>query len=99
MLYELSSPGDGQSLEQQQEKLRAESKRYLAMAYDGLVDAGSGGARFDGVRFARIAIGLRTPDYGDRLPAMLKALEDANAGDPYYLGWARHSYNDMLASH
>ena len=38
MLYELSSPGDGQSTEQRMEKLRTESGKYLAMAYDGLGD-------------------------------------------------------------
>jgi hypothetical protein len=85
MLYELSSPGDGQSTEQQMEKLRTESRKYLEIAYDGLGDS----------NLAKMAIGLRTPDYGDQLPAMLKALDAANAGDPHYLGWARHSYNDV----
>jgi len=41
-------------------------------------------------------IGLRTPDYGELLPEMLKAVDDANRTDPHYLGWARHSYNDYL---
>ncbi len=86
MLYELSSPGDGESAEQQQEKLRTESGKYLAMAYQGL----------EGQNLAGMAIGLRTPDYGDQLPAMLKVLDEANAGNPHYLGSARHSYNDML---
>lgn len=89
MLYEVSSPGDGDSAEQQMEKLRTESRRYLAMAYDGVGNAG----------LARMVIGLRTPDYGDRLPAMLKALDETNGGDPHYLGWARHSYNDVLEAH
>ena len=86
MLYELSSPGDGQSTAQKMDKLRMESGKYLAMAYDGLGDTGLAG----------MVIGLRTPDYGDQLPAMLKALDEANAGNPHYLGSARHSYNDML---
>jgi len=43
-----------------------------------------------------LAIGLRTPDYGDALPRMLSALEAANADNPHFLGWAEHSYNDRL---
>jgi hypothetical protein len=88
MLYQLSSPEDGQSTEQKMEKLRVESGRYLTMAYDGLSDTGLAG----------MVIGLRTPDYGEQLPAMLKALDQANAGNPHYLGSARHSYNDVLDS-
>lgn len=87
MLYELSSPGDGQSTEQQIEKLRTESMKYLDMAYDGLGDAHT----------AQMVIGLRTPDYGDQLPAMLNALDEANSGNPHFLGSARHSYNDVAA--
>ena len=90
MLYELSSPGDGESTEQQTEKLRTESRKYLEMAYDGLDDTNENGANV-----AKMAIGLRTPDYGDQLPAMLKALDEANVGNPHYLGSARHSYNDV----
>jgi hypothetical protein len=30
------------------------------------------------------------------LPAMLKALDEANSGNPRYRGSARHSYNDVL---
>jgi hypothetical protein len=89
MLYELSSPGDGQTTEQKMEKLRTESARYLAMAYDGIGDAAA----------AKMVIGLRTPDYGDELPAMLGALDAANRGNPHYLGWARHSYNDVIDTH
>lgn len=88
MLYELSSPGDGESTAQQMEKLRTESRKYLDMAYDGLGDAG----------LAKLAIGLRTPDYGDQLPAMLNSLDEANGGNPHYLGWARHSYNDVTGA-
>jgi hypothetical protein len=86
MLYELSSPGDGESGAQQVEKLRTESRKYLAMAYDGLGDANA----------AQMEIGVRTPDYGDQLPAMLKALDEANRDNPHYLGSARHSYNDVV---
>jgi hypothetical protein len=86
MLYELSSPGDGETTEQQTQKLRTESAKYLAMAYDGV----------SGADVAGMVIGLRTPDYGDQLPAMLKAMDEANSGNPHYLGSARHSYNDVL---
>jgi hypothetical protein len=86
MLYELSGPGDGESVAQKTEKLRRESERYLAIAYDGVDDADA----------AKMAIGLRTPDYGDALPAMLQAVDEANSGNPHYLGWARHSYNDAI---
>jgi hypothetical protein len=86
MMYELSSPGDGDSAEQQAEKAAAASQKFLEMAYDGL------GER----NLAKMAIALRTPDYGERLPQMLKGLDDANRANPHYLGWARHSYNDYL---
>ena len=36
MLYELSSPNDGQSPEQKEEKLRQESEKYMDMGYEGL---------------------------------------------------------------
>jgi hypothetical protein len=42
-----------------------------------------------------MAIALRTADYGKLLPQMLQALDDANTTNPHYLGWARHSYNDV----
>jgi len=45
---------------------------------------------------ARMAIGLRTADYGKLLNQMLQAIEEANRDNPHYLGWARHSYNDTL---
>jgi hypothetical protein len=86
MLYELSSPGDGQSVDQKAAKLETTSQKFLAMAYDGLLDR----------NLAKMVIALRTPDYGDLLPQMLKKLDDANRANPYYLGWARHSYNDFL---
>ncbi|MGA8230571.1 MAG: hypothetical protein WB795_03735 [Candidatus Acidiferrales bacterium] len=84
MMYELSSPGDGQTPEQQAEKAAKGSQKFLDMAYDGL----------DAWNLAQMAIALRTPDYGELLPQMLKKLDDANRANPHYLGWARHSYND-----
>jgi hypothetical protein len=84
MLYELSNPGDGDSPAAQADKLRQASEKYLNMAYDGL----------SGSNLARMTIGLRTPDYESRLPEMLKILEQTSRGNPHYLGWAWHSYND-----
>jgi hypothetical protein len=86
MMYELSSPNDGDSAEKKTEKVRDSSKKFLDMAYAGLRDAG----------LAKMAIGLRTPDYEQLLPQMLQSLDEANRGSPHYLGWARHSYNDTL---
>jgi len=86
MMYELSSPNDGESVQQKEQKVQDSSKRFLAMAYEGL----------SGPNLARMAIALRTPDYNELLPHMLKALDDANRGNPHYFGWARHSYNDSL---
>jgi hypothetical protein len=87
MLYEVSSPGDGESDLQKAEKLRNAGQEFLEMAYRGLGDAG----------LARIAIALRTPDYGDSLRAMFQTLDQTFHGNRHYLGWARHSYNDILA--
>jgi uncharacterized cupredoxin-like copper-binding protein len=86
MLYELSNPGDGESPASQADKLRQESEKYLNMAYEGL----------SGSNLARMAIGLRTPDYESRLPDMLKILEQTSRSNPHYLGWAWHSYNDAV---
>jgi len=86
MMYELSSPGDGDTPTQQAEKAVSNSKRFLDMAYDGL----------SGASLAKIVIALRTPDYLDHLPEMLKHLDEAYRANPHYLGWARHSYNDTL---
>jgi hypothetical protein len=86
MLYELSSPNDGETVETQTEKLRVASRKFLAMAYDGLGDSNLG----------KMEIALRTPDYGAALPRMLETLDDANHSNPHYQGWARHSYNDSL---
>jgi hypothetical protein len=86
MMYELSSPTDGDSVDKKKEKVRSASAKFLEMAYDGLGQE----------HLARMVIGLRTPDYGDSLPEMLKTLDDANRGNPHYAGWSRHSYNDTL---
>ena len=85
MLYELSSPGDGESTAAQADKLRQASAKYMEMAYQGL----------NGPNLAKLAIGLRTPDYQQQLPDMLKVVQDALSGNPHYLGWAWHSYNDV----
>jgi hypothetical protein len=82
MLYELSSPNEGAA---QAEKLRQASQNDMQMAYQGL----------SGTGFAKLAIGLRNPDYGQQLAAMLKVVQDALSGNPHYLGWAWHSYNDV----
>jgi hypothetical protein len=43
-----------------------------------------------------MAIALRTPDDGKLLAQMARTLDEANAANPHYLGWARHSYSDVL---
>jgi len=86
MMYELSSPNDGETPEQKADKAAQASQKFLAMAYEGLND----------LNLAKMAIALRTPDYGELLPQMLNALDQANRANPHYLGWARHSYNDHL---
>jgi hypothetical protein len=86
MMYELSNPNDGETPEQKSQKAVEASQKFLTMAYEGLTDR----------NLAKMAIALRTPDYGDLLPQMLKALDEANRTNPHYLGWARHSYNDHL---
>jgi hypothetical protein len=85
MFYEVNSPG-GASATQQTEKLRSPSQDILKSAYDGLNDS----------QMAQMVIGLRTPDYGDLLPQMLRTLGETNRTNPHYRGWARHSYNDYL---
>lgn len=84
MMYELSSPNDGQSTEQKQEKLRSASEKFFEIAYEGL----------DGGGFAKMEIGLRTPDYGPTTASMLKTVDDSMGGNPHYSGWAWHSWND-----
>jgi hypothetical protein len=86
MLYELSSPKDGKSVQEKKEKLQAESQKYLDLAYADLHDP----------NLAKMSIGLRTPDYAELLPQMLATLDQANRANPHYAGWARHSYNDHL---
>jgi hypothetical protein len=86
MLYELSSPGDGESTAVQADKLRQASTKFMNMAYQGL----------NGTNLAKLAIGLRTPDYQQQLPDMLKVVQDTLSGNPHYLGWAWHSYNDVM---
>jgi len=86
MLYELSSPSDGESVEQKKEKLQAASHKFLDMAYADVPDP----------NLAKMVIGLRTPDYGELLPRMLNTLDEANRENQRYGGWARHSYNDYL---
>lgn len=86
MLYELSSPGDGETTKAKIEKLRKESQNYLDMAYQGLGNE----------NLAKMGIALRTPDYGALLPVMFQSLDDALRTDRRYLGWAWHSYNDNV---
>jgi hypothetical protein len=78
MLYGLSTSGAGDRAE----KLRTTSRDILASAYSGL----------DGATLAKMLIGLRTADYGDELPQMLKTLDEGNRNDPNYVGWAWESY-------
>lgn len=67
-------------------KLRKASQESLEEAYADLNQAS----------LAQMGIALREADYGELLPDMLKTLDDANGGNPNYLGWARESYNDYL---
>jgi hypothetical protein len=89
MLYEISSPADGDNLDKKAEKLRAAGQKFLDMAYDGVREP----------NLAKMVIGLRTPDYGENLPKMLQILDDSNHANPHYAGWSRHSYNDALLAH
>jgi len=86
MLYELSSPGDAGSADAKAQKLRTTSRALLDEAYADLEEHD----------LATLVIGLRTADYGPLLPQMLATLDAANASNPHYRGWARHSYNDTL---
>jgi len=88
MMYELSSPGDGETPDQMADRAVTSSQKFLDMAYDGL----------PGRDLATMAIALRTPDYGDLISPILEKLDAANRSNPHYLGWARHSYNDFLQS-
>jgi hypothetical protein len=86
MMYEVSSPSDGDSPAQKSAKAQHAAQQYLAMAYEGLTDP----------NLAQMAIALRTPDYGDLLPEVLQGLETSERTNPHYLGWARHAYDDTL---
>ena len=86
MLYELNSPTDGKSTTDMIEKLRKISDNYFEMAYAGLSEP----------NLAKMSIALRTPDYLELLPEMLKTLDRNHQTDPHYLGWSQHSYNDYL---
>ena len=88
MLYELSNPSDGQSAQEQTDKLAEQAGKYLKMAYEGVDDADA----------ARMTVALRTADYQALLPRMLSSLDATFDGNPHYGGWARHSYNDTLSS-
>jgi hypothetical protein len=86
MLYEVSSPTDGDTPEQKQAKLRDSSQKFLDMTYQGLKEP----------HLAKMVIGLRQPDYLDLLPQMLNSLDEENRGNPHYAGWSRHAYGDYL---
>ena len=86
MMYEVSTAHDEDSDERKGEKVQAASEKFLDMAYDGLA----------GSDLAGMVIALRTPDYDQLLGKMLRTLDEANGSNPHYLGWARHSYNDVL---
>jgi hypothetical protein len=86
MLYEVSSPSDGESEDQQAAKLRGSAEKFLNMAYDGIEERNT----------AKMSIALRTPDYAGRLPGMFKMLDASFQSNAHYLGGARHSYNDYL---
>jgi hypothetical protein len=85
MLYELSSPGDGQSTAAQADKVRQAGTKFMEAAYQGI----------NGDNLAKLAIGLRTADYQQQLPDMLKVVQDTLSANPHFLGWAWHSYNDV----
>jgi hypothetical protein len=89
MLYEVSSPNDGENTQQKTQKIQEASQKFLNMAYEGLQ-----GADVAKMNLAKIEVGLRTPDYGSLLPGMLQAVDAANSANPHYAGWAWHSYND-----
>jgi hypothetical protein len=89
MLYEPGSASDGHAAQENSEKLRRTSTRILQAAYEGLQEPD----------LATLVIGLRTADYGERLTDMLNVLDMTNHLNPHYGGWARHSYNDTLATH
>jgi hypothetical protein len=91
MLYELSSATDKDTPAEKTAKLLKAGQRYLDMAYQGVSDQAAANKGL-----AKMSIALRTPDYGEFLPAMLKSLDDALRTNPHYIGWAWHSYNDAV---
>jgi len=88
MLYDLSSPGDGDSPDAQAAKLKTISRRSLETAYAGVSES----------NVAKMSIALNAPNYEQLLPMMLKTLDDAHHRNKHYLGWAQHSYNSYLES-
>jgi hypothetical protein len=101
MLYELSGPTDKETPAEITEKLRNASQRYLDMAYEGVsnqnvADKNVASKNVANKNLAKMSIALRTPDYGESLPAMLKSLDDTLRTNPRYLGWGWHSYNDQV---
>ena len=86
MLYELSNPNDGKSDESKIQRLQSAAERYQTMTYEGL----------NGPDLAPMIIALRTSDYREKLASMLKTLDEHQAAQPHYRGWAWHCYNDQL---
>jgi hypothetical protein len=91
MLYELSGSAGEDTPAEKTAKLGQAAQRYLDMAYQGV-----GNPNAANKSLAKMSIALRTPDYGASLPAMFKFLDDTLRANPYYLGWAWHSYNDQV---
>jgi len=89
MTYELSEPGDGESVQQKTERVHSASKKFQDIAYDGSDDRD----------LAKMAIALRTLDCGEILPQMLQKFDEATRANPQYPGWPRHSYNNYLLAH
>jgi hypothetical protein len=86
MMYELTNPRDGKSAEEKAAQVATSSHKYLDIAYDGL----------SGSQLTKMAIALRTTDYGNLLSQMFTELDSANQANPHYLGWAWQSYGDTL---
>ena len=86
MLYELSSPSDGETMAQKEEKLRSASRNVMEMALCGIGGPRSGE---DGDWAAHAG-------YEQQLPQMLKTVDETLRSDPHYLGWALHSWNDQV---
>jgi hypothetical protein len=94
MLYEISSPNDGESNDEKMKKIQSASRKFLEMAYLDLENLDLENKGLPSAGLAKMEIGLRSPDYGADLPAMLKAVEVADSANPHYAGWAWHSYRD-----